>query len=37
MSKQHDNTMENCLRERARKEAPSTPYEPAIEAYVTKA
>jgi len=37
MSKQYDNTMEICLRERALKEAPSTPYEPAIEANVTKA
>ena len=35
MSKQYDNTMEIC--ERALKEAPSTPYEPAIEANVTKA
>ena len=35
MSKQYDNTMEVC--ERALKEAPSTPYEPAIEANVTKA
>ena len=37
MSKQYDNTMEICLRERALKEATSTPYEPAIEANVTKA
>jgi len=37
MSKQYDNTMEICLRERALKEAPSTPHEPVIEANVTKA